>query len=148
MKNENRYKAKKDLSLILPVLLILIAAIVCVAIFLPRTYLWQYILILVLLSFVLIAFLFSVFRTYYVFEEDYLLIVSGFFKKKIYYRFIEKIKPVQSLISSLCLSFDRLKIYRGKTIFQVDYIAPVDKQEVMEELENRAEKAREVLNYR
>ena len=148
MKNENRYKAKKDLSLILPVLLILIAAIVCFAIFLPRTYLWQYILILVLLSFVLIAFLFSVFRTYYVFEEDYLLIVSGFFKKKIYYRFIEKIKPVKSLISSLCLSFDRLKIYRGKSIFQVDYIAPIDKQEVMEELENRAEKAREVLNYR
>lgn len=148
MEKKNKYKARKDLIFILPILLILIAVIVCIAIFLPRAYLWQYVFILVLFSFVLIAFLFSIFRTYYVFEEDYLLIVSGFFKKKIYYRFIENIKPVKSFVSSLCLSFDRLKIYRGKSISQVDYIAPVDKQEVMEELENRAEKAREVLNYR
>ena len=142
-----RYEAKRDF-LVFIVILTLVVAIACIAVFFPIKFLWQYIFLLSMFSVILLVYMYSVLKTYYVFTEDYLLVVSGIFRKKIFYRYIEDIKPCKSIVSSLCLSVDRIKIIRGKSIFQRDYIAPINKQEVIDELKTRAAKAREILNQR
>lgn len=145
MKQGPKYEAKRDFLVFL-VIVTLVVAIACIAVFFPKNYSWQYIFLLVFFSVILLVYLYSVLKTYYIFTEDYLLVVSGIFRRRIYYRYIEDIKPVKSAVSSLCLSFDRIKITRGKSFFQRDYIAPVDKESVMSELKERAAKAREFLN--
>ena len=77
---DKKYNAKKDFLVVILILLS-VAAIAVVAIFCPRDELWGYIFALVLLSAVLVLFLISLCRTYYVFKEDYLLVVSGVFRK-------------------------------------------------------------------
>ena len=144
---DKKYNAKKDFLVVI-LMLLLAAVIAVVAIFCPRDELWGYIFALALLSTVLVLFLISLCRSYYVFKEDYLLIVSGIFKKKIYYRSIERVEPNISIWSSFCLSFDRIKIWTGKGFWQREYIAPVDKQEVIAELKARASEARKIMEYR
>ena len=144
---DKKYNAKKDFLVVILILLA-VAAIAVVAIFCPRDELWGYIFALVLLSAVLVLFLISLCRTYYVFKEDYLLVVSGVFRKKIYYRTIERVEPNISIWSSFCLSVDRIKIWTGKGFWQREYIAPVDKQDVITELKMRASEARKILEYR
>ncbi len=145
MKQGPRYEAKRDF-LVFFVIITLVVATACIAVFFPKNYFWQYIFLLVFFSVILLVYLYSVLKTYYIFTEDYLLVVSGIFRKRIYYRYIEEVKPVKSIVSSFCLSIDRIKIKRGSKFFQRDYIAPVDKEEVMAELKERATKAREFLN--
>lgn len=145
MKQGPKYEAKRDF-LVFFVIITLVVATACIAVFFPKNYFWQYIFLLVFFSVILLVYLYSVLKTYYIFTEDYLLVVSGIFRKRIYYRYIEEVKPVKSIVSSFCLSIDRIKIKRGNKIFQRDYIAPVDKEEVMAELKERAAKAREFLN--
>lgn len=145
MKQGPKYEAKRDFLVFL-VVMTLIVAIACIAVFFPKNYFWQYIFLLVFFSVILLVYLYSVLKTYYIFTEDYLLVVSGIFRKRIYYRYIEEVKSVKSIVSSFCLSIDRIKIKRGSKFFQRDYIAPVDKEEVMAELKERATKAREFLN--
>lgn len=145
MKQGPKYEAKRDF-LVFFVIITLVVATACIAVFFPKNYFWQYIFLLVFFSVILLVYLYSVLKTYYIFTEDYLLVVSGIFRKRIYYRYIEEVKPVKSIVSSFCLSIDRIKIKRGYKFFQRDYIAPVDKEEVMAELKERAAKAREFLN--
>lgn len=145
MKQGPKYEAKRDF-LVFFVIITLVVATACIAVFFPKNYFWQYIFLLVFFSVILLVYLYSVLKTYYIFTEDYLLVVSGIFRKRIYYRYIEEVKPVKSIVSSFCLSIDRIKIKRGNKFFQRDYIAPVDKEEVMVELKERAAKAREFLN--
>lgn len=144
MKQGPKYEAKRDI-LVLLVVLVLVTAIACIAVFFPRDYLPAYICLIAFFSVILLVYLFSVLKTYYVFTEDYLLVISGIFRKKIFYRNIEEVKPVKNVFSSFCLSFDRIKIVRGEKFFQRDYIAPVDKQEVIDELKSRAERAKELV---
>lgn len=145
MKQGPKYEAKRDF-LVFFVIITLVVATACIAVFFPKNYFWQYIFLLVFFSVILLVYLYSVLKTNYIFTEDYLLVVSGIFRKRIYYRYIEEVKPVKSIVSSFCLSIDRIKIKRGNKFFQRDYIAPVDKEEVMAELKERAAKAREFLN--
>ena len=83
-----RYEAKRDF-LVFIVILTLVVAIACIAVFFPREFLWQYIFLLSMFSVILLVYMYSVLKTYYVFTEDYLLVVSGIFRKKIFYRYIE-----------------------------------------------------------
>ena len=109
MKQGPKYEAKRDF-LVFFVIITLVVATACIAVFFPKNYFWQYIFLLVFFSVILLVYLYSVLKTYYIFTEDYLLVV------------------------------------RGNKFFQRDYIAPVDKEEVMAELKERAAKAREFLN--
>lgn len=144
MKQGPKYEGKRGFLALIYVL-ILVTAIACIAVFFPRNYMPSYICLIAFFSVILLIYLFSLLKTYYVFTEDYLLVVSGFFKKKIFYRNIEEVKSVKNIFASLCLSYDRIKIVRGKSFFQRDYIAPVDKQEVIDELKIRAEKAHDLI---
>lgn len=96
--------------------------------------------VVILLSFLL--------NTYYVFEEEHLLCMVGFFPLKIRYENIKSIKKVKNLLSSVALSSDRIEIKeKNKNYFiGTTYISPKDKDEFYEELKMRCPKTIEVLS--
>jgi len=87
-------------------------------------------------------------NTYYVFEEEHLLCMVGFFPLKIRYENIKSIKKVKNLLSSAALSSDRIEIKEiNKNYFLgTTYISPKDKDDFYEELKMRCPKTIEVLS--
>lgn len=87
-------------------------------------------------------------NTYYVFEDEYLLCMLGFFPQKIRYENIKSIKKVKNFLSSAALSSDRIEIKeRNKNYFtDTTYISPKDKDDFYEELKSRCPKTIEVLS--
>lgn len=83
------------------------------------------------------------FNTYYVFEEEHLLCMVGFFPQKIRYDNIKSIKKVRNLLSSAALSIDRIEIKeKNKNYFiGTTYISPKEKDEFFEELKARCPKS-------
>ncbi len=96
--------------------------------------------IIIMLSFLL--------NTYYVFEDEYLLCMLGFFPQKIYYENIKSIKKVRNFLSSAALSSDRIEIKeKNKNYFTgTTYISPKDKDDFYEELKMRCPKTIEALS--
>ncbi|MBS3991024.1 MAG: PH domain-containing protein [Erysipelothrix sp.] len=86
-------------------------------------------------------------NTYYVFEDEYLLCMLGFFPQKIRYDNIKSIKKVRNMLSSAALSSDRIEIKeKNKNYFVgTTYISPKDKDDFFEELRTRCPKTIEVL---
>lgn len=87
-------------------------------------------------------------NTYYVFEDEYLLCMLGFFPQKIRYENIKSIKKVKNFLSSAALSSDRIEIKeKNKNYFTgTTYISPKDKDDFYEELKSRCPKTIEVLS--
>lgn len=87
-------------------------------------------------------------NTYYVFEDEYLLCMLGFFPQKIRYENIKSIKKVKNFLSSAALSSDRIEIKeKNKNYFTgTTYISPKDKDDFYDELKARCPKTIEVLS--
>ena len=144
---DKRFEAKRDIFIYIA-LLICLAAVVVSAIYLPREDVWSYAVIIASLCLVVLFLLLCICRTYYVLKENYLLIVSGIMKNKVFYHNIEKVEPNVSLWASSALSFDRIKITTGQNFWQREYIAVKDKEGMLAELQMRAKKSQNLLNNR
>lgn len=144
---DKKFEAKRDVFIYIA-LVIVFALVAIVAVFMRKNPLWVYIMVLVIISLIALFFLACVCRTHYVLKEDYLLIVSGILKKKVFYRDIERVEPNYSVWASSALSFDRIKIWTGKGFWQREFIAVKDTQGMIVELKERASEARKILEYR
>jgi hypothetical protein len=83
---------------------------------------------------ILVAFCLSILRnTYYVLEDDYLLIRSGWFRWRTQYNDIEEVRPSRKIWSSAALSMDRLYVRHRQARFS-SYISPEDKEGFMRQL--------------
>lgn len=75
--------------------------------------------------------------TYYILEEEYLVIRCGFFKKRIKYSEIMSIKETRSSMASAALSLDRIEIkYKTSNMSDTVLISPVNKEYFLKELAN------------
>ena len=120
------YKSKLGLSLVLPLILVLGAALYLTASEKPH-WIGPAILLPVILF---IGHMLT--TTYYVIDEDTLLIKSGFFTTTIDIKGVKKISETNNPISSPALSLDRIELTYGK--FQSVIISPKLKKEFIEGL--------------
>ena len=134
MEETKKYFAKKGLIVYL-VYFFLIAGIGVFSFLINKHYV--FIILTVLFSLLFILFTLSVLNTYYVLKEDYILVVSGIFRKKIYYHRILDIKKCKSFRSSLCLAVNRIKISTGKNFMFDEFVAPIEIDEMFDEINNR-----------
>lgn len=115
----------------------LVGAITTLSFFVKKHF--AFIVFLTFFALVFIVFTASVLKTKYVFKEHYLLVMSGFLRKKIYYHTISDIKKCKSIRSSLCLSIDRIKLTTGKNFMFDQFVSPILQDEFIDELEQRIE---------
>jgi membrane protein YdbS with pleckstrin-like domain len=87
---------------------------------------------------VLDAFCLSILRnTYYVLEDDYLLIRSGWFRWRTPFIDILEVTPSRKIWSSAALSMDRLYV-RHRKLPSSSYISPEDKEGFLRDLASRS----------
>lgn len=99
-----------------------------------------------ILALVLIFFTWAVFSTYYVLTDTCLICVSGPFKTRALYKDITDVTEGFSLLSSFSLSANRIFINRGRNILRRVDVSPKEKQEFLDELTIKMNKAKE-QNY-
>lgn len=143
MEKDKKYFANKDLT-VLFVYLVLIAGIVCFSVFFNRNYAFVALLVFVCLFFVFYTC--CVFRSYYVFKEDYLLVIHGFIKRRIHYKNIEKTVEKKCFAFPF-ISFKNLKILNGSGITNYEYVCPKDVEDFVDELEKKMEISQNLMNY-
>jgi hypothetical protein len=121
------FKSKVDLRLLVPILLLLLAAEVFS--------IYYKIIIAIIAAAVLIAFViyWSIATSYIVTDDNKLKIKSGFFfRQEIYIKSIKKVTPVKDHRTSPALSSDRLAISYNR--YGRVIIAPTNKSEFIREL--------------
>ncbi|MBS3971462.1 MAG: PH domain-containing protein [Erysipelotrichia bacterium] len=106
----------------------------------------QWIVLMILVPTALLMLL-LLYNTYYVFEEEYLKCVVGFYVQKIRYENIKSLKKTRNFLSSAALSADRIEIKEKNKgyIMGTTYISPKNKDEFFEELRQYCPKDVEVL---
>jgi hypothetical protein len=106
----------------------------------------QWIVLMILVPTALLMLL-LLYNTYYVFEEEYLKCVVGFYAQKIRYENIKSLKKTRNFLSSAALSADRIEIKEKNKgyIMGTTYISPKNKDEFFEELRQYCPKDVEVL---
>ena len=79
-------------------------------------------------------------NTYYILEENELLIKRGFFSLRIPYKTITSVKPTKSLVTgtTMGLSLDKLEIKYSHRHNDMIYISPKNKEEFINQLNVRA----------
>ena len=96
-----------------------------------------------ILALVLIFFTWAVFSTYYVLTDTCLICVSGPLKTRALYKDITDVTEGFSLLSSFSLSANRIFINRGRNILRRVDVSPKEKQEFLDELTIKMNKAKE-----
>lgn len=87
---------------------------------------------------IMVAFCLSILRnTYYVLEDDHLLIRSGWFRWRTLFAEIEEVAPTRKAWSSAALSMDRLHV-RHRISRSSSYISPEDKEGFLRDLASRS----------
>lgn len=87
---------------------------------------------------ILVAFCLSILRnTYYVLENDHLLIRSGWFRWRTPFVDIVEVTPSRKIWSSAALSMDRLYV-RHRKLTSSSYISPEDKEGFLQDLASRS----------
>lgn len=126
-----RFNSKRDLWITL-ILIIISAYLVIMAFFITAPSYIRYMLFS-LVSLIVWIYLY----TYYIIDENYLVIRCGPVKIRILYEDIEHVKSTRNLISSMALSIDKVKIKTNKQGFSVIYISPKNKDMFINELKNK-----------
>jgi hypothetical protein len=133
-----KFKSKRD-WLVLVVYLVFVGALLFIWLmpYYGGNELTMKIIATTMIGLVVLTFTWAVFSTYYLFEEKYLLCVSGPFKTKVYYCDIKDVKPSHAAWSSLALSLDRVVLIRGENLLARIYVSPKNKTEFIEEVKRR-----------
>lgn len=89
--------------------------------------------------------LWILYGAHYELTQDYIHIIVGPFRQKIYYDKIKSYREVRSWLSSMALSSDRIEIrvHNKSFIMGTTHIAPLEKQKFMDELRRRCKNLEE-----
>lgn len=90
-----------------------------------------------LLGIITLVFCWCIFWNYYVITDVSIICVSGPFTSRIRLENITEIKERIGILSSFCLSINRLSIYTGKGFFKRFDVAPKEKEEFLDELSSK-----------
>lgn len=93
-------------------------------------------LITLIFYFVIMYLIYSFYqKSYYLLDEEYLIVKFGLFKLKIAYNDITNVQPIKIWWSAPALTNDRLAIYKKGRLW--NYIGPLDKERFIKELSKR-----------
>ncbi len=143
MEKKKYLKFKGKIGLVVPIVYLILCSGIVLLWTLPYQQpvlvdaLTSKIMITCVLGLLLIIFTWAVFSTYYVLTDDFLTVVSGPIRTHVLYSHITEVKPSHSIWSVSALSFNRVAIKRGKSIFTTLLVSPKQKELFMEELNKR-----------
>lgn len=130
-----KFKAKVDTWIKL-VLWLCVVGTLPLVFTVPENELWIMFVVLIPIDGLLLWILYS---SHYELTQDYIRIVVGPFRQKIYYDKIKSYKEVKSWLSSMALTSDRIEIrvHNKSYLTGTTHIGPVDKMRFMDELRRR-----------
>lgn len=143
MKEEKVFKVKRDFT-VLVVYIVLVALTVLFSVFVKRNFVFP-----VLLAFsclLTVLYTICVFNSKYVLKKDHILVVHGLIRRKLHYKNIEKLKEKKCFAMPF-LSLRNIKIFNSNKFLCYEYICPIDAEEFISEVEDRAEYAKNLINY-
>ena len=121
------------MTLVLSGLMILLILLLCVALLFFRGVLRIAFVLLYAAVFALTLYVY--FHTYYVFEEDELVLISGPFRESIAYEKIKTAVKTRGFSYSMALAFDRIELNYGLHTDGSRWVmSPVDEDDFLDEL--------------
>lgn len=140
-----KFKSKID-WLVALVYLTLIAAIVLLWTLPYSGSNWIKIFSTCALGVILIIFTWSVFSSYYLLTDDAIIAITGPFRIRVFYNKIKDVRLNRSAWSSFSLSFDRVLIICGNSIFNNYYFSPKNRELFIEKLKLKIEESKKENN--